>query len=176
MLNPRNIILSVAFLFVLTSLRILSVARVATQGTLFDIRYMNPPLLPDSYDVASMMPELPTIVSCAASIIKEGDRSILTIMLLTARFVEAIINILSSKWVIGLGIFKLVVSAAITLYKLTYAPVGDAAQEPSPRLVDLTFRALGKSRFGDFFAEHFKATRDIQARLVVVESSIDQLS
>jgi len=126
MLSLRTIILSVIFLFGLTSLRILLVARVATQGTLFDIRYMTPPLLPNSYDVASMIPEFSTINSCAASIIKEGDRSILVIMLLLARFIEAIVNTLTSKWILTMGIIQLSVFAAFKVYKLTYAPV-DAA-------------------------------------------------
>jgi hypothetical protein len=123
MLSLRTIILSVIFLFGLTSLRILLVTRVATQGTLFDLRYMTPPLLPNSSDVASMIPEYSTINHCAASIIKEGDRSTLVIMLLFARFIEAIVNILTSNWILSVGFIQFVVFAAFRLYNFIYAPV-----------------------------------------------------
>lgn len=126
MSSLSTIILSVIVLFGLSCLRILLVARAATQGTLFDLRFMTPPLLPNSYDVASMIPENPIIVNCAAALIKEGDRSILAFMLLIARFIEAVGNTLLSNWIIMVVILLLAVRTVIKLYKNPSHLVGGA--------------------------------------------------
>lgn len=137
---------------------------------------MTRPFIKDSYNVTSMIPEFSTVADCAAKLIQEGDRTVLVIMLLIARFIEGFVATISSQWIFGLAFFQLVVSAIFIYRRGDSPPVGNIAPlEPSAELVELTFRAFEKTQVSKILREQVEATYGIETRLVTVESAIDNL-
>jgi hypothetical protein len=78
---------------------------------------MRDPFLKDSIELASIIPEYMLPVDIAASIIKEGNQSVLVIMLLIARFIEAFFATLTSKVVISIIIAQFVYTTIICVRK-----------------------------------------------------------
>lgn len=148
MMALTAIVLGVIFLMGATSLRVLKVARGAQQGTLKELQYMSAPLIMDSINVAEYMPELTIIVDCAAKLIQEGDRTILSLLLLIARFIEAFLSTISFNWVVALVLFHTFASLVFIFFARAQQPGG-----PGANLVDQVLWALQTTRLAGEITE-----------------------
>lgn len=125
------------------------------------MNYMTTPLIKDSVNLAELVPRFITADDCAATLVKEGDRTVLVIMLLIARFIEAFVTTISLPWVIGLLFFQLLVSAIFIFSKRPKVSQGPPDSDPSPALVESTFKAFEKSQLGNLFRQSVKVSNDI---------------
>lgn len=82
------------------------VARGASQGILKALVDMTPPYIENSFNITLKLPEFLVATECAARLISEGDRNVMTVFLVFARFLEAVIQkILSSNAIIFISLY-----------------------------------------------------------------------